>query len=104
MLAPWKKNYEKPRQHIKKQRHHFAHKICIVKYMVFFFSVVMYECENWTIKKAKGQQIDGFELWCWRRLLRVPLDCKEINQSMQKGIKPEYLLEGLIRKFQYFSH
>ena len=69
-FAPWKKSYDKPRQHIKKQRHYFADKVCIVKAMVFL--VVMYGCESWTIKKAEGRRINTFELWCWRRLLRVP--------------------------------
>ena len=62
MLAPWKKSYDKPRQHIKKQRHHFAKKVCLVKAMVF--PVVMYGCESQTIKKAECQRIDAFELWC----------------------------------------
>ena len=69
-LAPWKKSYDQPRQHIKKQRHCFTKKVCLVKAMVF--PVVMYGCESWTIKKAECQRIDAFELWCWRRLLRVP--------------------------------
>ena len=69
-LAPWKKSYDKPKQHIKKQRHHFADRACIVKAMVF--PVVMYGCESCTIKKAERQRTDAFQLWCWRRLLRVP--------------------------------
>ena len=69
MLAPWKESYDKPRQHIKEQRHHFA-KDSLVKAMVF--PIVMYGCESWTIKKAEHQRIDAFELWFWRRLLRVP--------------------------------
>ena len=69
-LSPWKKTYDKSRQHIKRQRHHFATKVCVVKAMVF--PVVMYGCKSWTIKKAERQRIDVFELWCWRRLLRVP--------------------------------
>ena len=70
MLAPWKRSYDQPRQHIKKQRCYFASKGPSIKAMVF--PVVMYVCESWTIKKD-----DAFELWCWRRLLS-PLDCKEI--------------------------
>ena len=70
MLAPWKKNYDKPRKCIKKQRYHLPTKIHIVKAMVF--PVVTYGCESWTVKKAERQRIDAFELWCWRRLLRVP--------------------------------
>ena len=69
-LTPWKESYDQPRQHIKKQRHYFAKKVHLVKAMVF--PVVMYGCESWTIKKAEHQRIDAFELWCWRRLLRVP--------------------------------
>ena len=71
-LAPWKKNCDQPRQHITKQRHYFANK-CSYKAMAF--PVVMYDCESWTIKKAEHQRIDGFELWCWKRL-KNPLDCK----------------------------
>ena len=75
-----------------------------VKPMVF--PVVMYECESWTVKKAECQGIDGFELWCWRRLLRVPWTARRINQSVLKEISPEYSLEGLMLKLklQYFGH
>ena len=62
------------------------------------FPVVMYGCERWTIKKAKHQRIDTFELWCWRRLLRVPLTAKRLNQLIIKEINPEYSLEGLMLK------
>ena len=65
-------------------------KVCLVKAMVF--PVVMYGCENWTIKKADGQRIDAFELWCWRRLLRVPWTARRANQSILKEISPEYSL------------
>ena len=104
MLAPWKKSYDQPRQHIKKQRHYFANKVCLVKTMVF--PVVMYGCESWTIKKAECQRIDAFELWCWRRLLRVPSTARRSNQSTLKEISPEYSLEGLMLKLmlQYFGH
>ena len=68
-LAPWKESYDQPRQHIKKQRHYFANR-SLVKSKVF--PVVMYRCESWTIKKAEHRRTDAFELWCWRRLLRVP--------------------------------
>ena len=71
-LAPWKESYDKPRKWIKKQRHHCANKVHIVKAMAF--PVVMYGCESWTIKKAECQIIDAFELWCWRRLLRLQGD------------------------------
>ena len=77
---------------------------CLVKAMVF--SVVMYGCESWIIKKAKHQRIDAFELWCWRRLLRVLWTARRFNQSILKGISPEYSLEGLMLKLklQYFGH
>ena len=68
------------------------------------FPVVMYGCESWTIKKAEQQRIDAFELWCWRRLLRVPWTAKRSNQSILKEISPEYSLEGLKLKLQYFDH
>ena len=79
-------------------------KVCVVKAMVF--PVVMYECESWTIKKAECQRIDAFELWCWRRLLRVPWTARRSNQSILKEINPEYSLEGLILivNFPYFGH
>ena len=79
-------------------------RICIVKAMVF--PVVMYECENWTIKKAEHQRIGAFELWCWRRLLRVPWTARRSNQSFLKETNPEYSLEKLMLKLklQYFSH
>ena len=79
-------------------------KICLVKAM--FFSVVMYGCESWTIKKAEHWRIDAFELWCWRRLLRVPWTSRRSNQSILKEISPEYSLEGLMLKLklQYFCH
>ena len=79
-------------------------KICIVKAMVF--PVVMYECESWTIKKAEHQRIGAFELWCWRRLLRVPWTARKSNQAILKEINPEYSLEKLMLKLklQYFGH
>ena len=79
-------------------------KVCLVKAIVF--PVVMYECESWTIKKADSLRIDAFELWCWRRLLRVPWTAKRSNQSILKEISPEYSLEGLMLKLklQYFGH
>ena len=79
-------------------------KVCLVKAMVL--PVVMYGCENWTIRKAEHQRIDAFELWCWRRLLRVPGTARRPNQSILKEISPEYSLEGLMLKLklQYFGH
>ena len=77
-------------------------KVCLVKAMVF--PVVMYGCESWTTKKAEHQRIDAFELWCWRRLLRVPWPARRSNWSILKEISPEYSLEGLMLKLQYFGH
>ena len=79
-------------------------KVHLVKAMVI--SVAMYRCETWTIKKAEHGRIDAFELWCWRRLLRVPWTARRSNQSILKEISPEYSLEGLILKLklQYFGH
>jgi len=79
-------------------------KVRLVKAMVF--TVVMYRCESWTMKKAERQRIDAFELWCWRRLLRIPWTARRSNQSILKEISPEYSLEGLMLKLklQYFSH
>ena len=79
-------------------------KVCLVKDTVF--PVVMYGCENWTIKKAEQQRIDALELWCWRRLLRVPWTARRSNQSILKKISPEYSLAGLMLKLklQYFGH
>ena len=79
-------------------------KVCTVKAMVF--PLVMYGCESWTIKKAEGQRIDAFELWCWRRLFRVPWTARRSNQSILREIRPECSLEGLMLKLklQYFGH
>ena len=77
-------------------------KVRLVKAMVF--PVVMYGCESWTIKKAEHQRINAFELWCWRRVLRVPWTARRSNQSMLKEINSEYSLEGLMLKLQYFGH
>ena len=78
--------------------------VCIVKAMIF--PVVVYGCESWTIKEAEHQRIEAFELWCWRRLLRVPSTARRSNQSILKEISPEYSLEGLMLKLklQYFGH
>ena len=77
-------------------------KVHIVKAVVF--PVIMYRCENWTIKKSECQRIDAFELLCWRRLLRVPWATRRLNQSILKEINPEYSLKGLMLKLQYFNH
>ena len=79
-------------------------KVSLVKAMVFL--VVMYACENWTVKKAERRRVDAFELWCWRRLLRVPWTARRSNQSFLKEINPGISLEGMILKLklQYFGH
>ena len=104
MFSPWKKIYDKPRQPIKKHRHYFATKIHLVIAMIF--PVVMYGSENWAMKNAEGWKIDAFELWCWRRLLRVPWIARRSSQSILKEISPEHSLEGLMMKLklQYFGH
>ena len=104
MLAPWKESWDKPRQYIKNQRHHFDDKDPYSQ--SYGFPVVMYGYESWTIKKAKCQRIDVFELWCWRRLLRVPWTARRSSQSNLKEINPEYSLEGLMLKLKlwYFGH
>ena len=104
LLAPWKKSYDQPRQHIKKQRHYFATNFCLIKAMVF--PVVMYGCESWTVKKVEHWRIDAFELWCCRRLLRVLWTSRRSNQSFLKEISPGCSLEGLMLKLrlQYFGH
>ena len=90
-LSPWKESHDQPRQYIKKQRHYFANKGLLVKAMVF--PVVMYGYESWTINKAEHRRIDAFELWCWKRLLRVPWTARRSSQSNLK-ISPECSLEG----------
>ena len=103
-LSPWKKSYDQPRQHIKKQRQYFANKG--LSSQSYGFSSSHVGCESWTIKKAECWSIDAFELLCWRRLLRVPWTARRSNQSILKEISPEYSLEGLMLKLklQYFGH
>ena len=103
--TPWKESYNQPRQHIKKQRHYFADK-GLFNQIYGFSSSHVYGCESWTIKKAERRRIDAFELWCWRRLLRVPWTARRSNQSILKEISAEYSLEGLMLKLklQYFGH
>ena len=103
MLAPWKKSYDQPRERIQKQRHYFADKG--LSSQSYGFSS-MYGGESWTIKKAEHRRIDAFELWCWRRLLRVPWTARRSNQSILKELSPGCSLEGLMLKLkhQYFSH
>ena len=104
MLALWKKIYDQPRQLLKSRDVTLPTKVHLVKAMVFL--VVMYGCESWTIKKAECQRIDAFQLWCWRRLLRVPWTARRSNQSILKEISPGCSLEGLMLKLklQYFGH
>ena len=104
MFAPWKKSYDQPRQHIKKQRHYFADKGPSSQSYGFSSSHVwMWELDR---KESWAQRIDAFELWCWRRLLRVPWTARRSNPSILKGISPEFSLAGLILKLklQYFGH
>ena len=102
-LAPWKKNCDKLSV-LKSRDITLLTKVCPVKAMVF--AVVTYKCESWTIKKAEYRRTDTFELWCWRRLLRVPWTARRSNQSILKEINPEYSLERLMLKLklQYFGH
>ena len=105
MLAPWEKKVIINLDSLLKSRDiTFLTKVLVVKAMVF--PVVMYGCDSWTIKNAKHQRIDAFELWCLRRLLRVPWTARRSNQSILKEINPEYQLEGLILKLklQYFGY
>ena len=107
-LPPWKDLLGPPRTNLdsilKSRDITLPTKIHLVKAMVF--PVVMYGCESWTVKKDERWRIDAFELWCWRRLLRVPWTARRSNQSILKEISPEYSLEGLMLKLklQYFGH
>ena len=80
-----------------------SHSIIALLVKAMVFPVVMYGCESWTIKKAGHQRTDAFELWCWKRLLRIPWTARISNQSVLKEINPEYALEGLMLKLQYFG-
>ena len=112
MLAPWKKSYDQLRWHIKKQRHYFANKGLSSQSYVFFSHVWMWELEYKNILFFSNSywsqidRIDTFELWCWRRLLRVPWSARRSNLSILKEVKPEHSLEGLMLKLklQYFVH
>ena len=103
MLTPWKKSYDQPRQHIKKQRHYFVNKGSYSQSYGFSSS---HGCESWTIKKTEHLRTDALELWYLRRCLRVPWTARRSNQSILKEISPKYSLEGLMLKlkFQYFGH
>ena len=102
MLAPWKKSYDQPRQHVKDQRYYLENK-GLSSQSSMVSPVVMYGCENWTIKKAECRRIDAFEFWCWKRLLRFPWTARISNQSILKEISPEYSLEGLRLKLKLHS-
>ena len=104
MLATWKKSYDQPRCILESRDIALLTNVHLIKAMVF--PVVMYGCESWMIKKAERQRIDAFELWCWRKLLRVPWTVRRSNQSILKEISPEYSSEGLMLKvkLQYFGH
>ena len=103
MLAPWKKSYDQPRQHIKKQRYYFANKG--PSSQSYGFPVVIYSCESWNIEKTERQRSDTSELWRWRRLFRVAWTARRSKQPILKEISPEYSLEGLMLKLklQYFG-
>ena len=104
MLAPWKESYDNLDSILKSRDITLSTQVHLVKALVF--PIVMYGCESWTIKKTESQRIDAFELWCWRRLLRVPWTARGSNQSILKEISPEYSLEGLMLKLKlkYFGH
>ena len=104
MIVSWQESDDKPRQCLESKDITLPTKARIGKAIVF--SVVMYNCESWTIKKAEHQRIHTFELWCWRRLLKVPWIAKTSNQSMLREIYSKYSLEGLMLKpkLQYFGH
>ena len=103
LFTPWKESYDQL-SILKSRDITLPTKVCLVKTMVF--PVVMYGCESWTVKNAECRKIDGFGLWCWRRLLRVPWTARRSNQSTLKEISPGCLLEGLMLKLklQYFGH
>ena len=103
-LALWKKSCDKTRQLLKCRDIALPTKVRLFKAMVF--PVLMYGYESWTVKKAEHQRIDAFELWCWRRLLRVPWTARRSNQSILKEVSPEYSFEGLMLKLklQYIDH
>ena len=102
MFASWQESDDKPRQCVEKERHYSANKGPYSQ--GYGFPVVMYGSESWTVKKAEHQRIDAFKLWHWRRLLKVPWTAKRPNQSTLREINPEYSLEGLMLKLQYFDY
>ena len=104
MLVHWKKSYDQSRQHIKKQRHYFANKGLFSQSYGSSSSHV--RNESWTIKNTEHRRTNAFEMWCWRRFLKIPWTAKRSNQSILKEISPEFPLKGLMLKLklQYFSH
>ena len=103
MLATWKENYGRPIQSVFKSKDiALLNKVHVVKAVVF--PVVLYGCESWTIKKAEHHSFDVFELWCWRRLFRVPWRARRSNQSILKEMNAEYSLEELMLNLQYFGY
>ena len=104
MLTPWKESYDHLDSIFKSRDITLPTKVRLVKAMVF--PVVMDGCESWTVKKVEHPRTDGFELWCWRRLLRVPWTARRSNQSILKEISPGIFLEGMMLKLkiQYFGH
>ena len=104
MLTLWQESYTNLDSILKSRDITLPTKVHLVKALVFL--VVMYGCESWTVKKAERRRIDAFDLWCWRRLLRVPWTARRSNLSILKEISPEYSLEGLMLKLklQYFGH
>ena len=102
MLAAWKKSYDQPRHHIKKQRQYFANKGPYSQR--YDFPIVIYGGESWITKKDDCWRTDALELWCWRRLLTVPWTTRRSNQSILKEISSEYSLERLMLKLQYIGH
>ena len=98
MLTPWKESYDNLDSILRRRDITLPTKVHLVKAMVF--PVVMYGCENWTVKKAECGRIDAFEVWCWRRLLNVPWTARRSNQSILKEISPGCSLEGLILKLK----
>ena len=106
MVASWLKNCDKPRQCVEKQRHFSADKGPYSQGLFMVFPAVMYGCESWAVKKTEHRRIDAFELWWWRRLLRVTFTARRSNQAIFREINPEYSLDGLMlkQKLQYFGH
>ena len=104
MFTPWRKVMTNLDSILKSRDITLPTKVCLVKARVF--SMVMYGCESWTVRKAERQKIDAFKLWCWRRLLRVPWTARRSNKSILKEISPGCSLEGLMLKlkFHYFGH